>query len=363
MPFLGHEHHPGPPGPAGAAEFDGPAVDGDGAAGDRVGSAQRADELALPVALHPGEAEDLVAGQRGGDPAEPVRAQVTDLHHDVADRGGARREQRVDLPSRDAGDDLLLGHLRGEEGAADLPVAQHGETVGQGHHVGQPVADVDHRHPVGGELPDLLEQPLDLGHHERLGGLVEDQDAGLAGEGSTDLDGLLLGEGQPAGRGGRVDVHPHGQQLFPGPVLGVAEGRAEPFRHAQQEVLGDREIGEKRRMLEGDGQALLPGGDRGRLPHRRARDLDGARVGCQRTGGHRHERGLSGAVPADQGVYLARVRLEIDPVERDHAGEAFGHSTENQSSGRFDHAKDHSLLRLSAFRRARARRKTTSDQL
>ncbi|GAA1719860.1 hypothetical protein GCM10009734_24730 [Nonomuraea bangladeshensis] len=43
-------------------------------------------------------------------------------------------------------------------------------------------------------------------------------------------------------------------------------------------------------------------------------------------------------------MYLAGAHLEVDRVERDDAGEAFGHSAENQSGCRIGHAKDHSSL-------------------
>src|SRR5690606_32218065 len=56
-------------------------------------------------------------------------------------------------------------------------------------------------------------------------------------------------------------------------------------------------------------------------PHRLAAEHDGARVGPMRPGQDLDERGLAGAVLAEEAVHLPRPHLEIHPVEGPDPGE------------------------------------------
>ena len=52
-----------------------------------------------------------------------------------------------------------------------------------------------------------------------------------------------------------------------------------------------------------------------------AAPLDRALVGLVDAGQHLDQRGLAGAVLAEQAVHLAGAHLQVHPVERAHAGE------------------------------------------
>ena len=62
----------------------------------------------------------------------------------------------------------------------------------------QPVRDVDDRYLFLTQLPDELEQPVDIGLLKRLGRLVEKKNLGLCGNGARDLNDMLLCERQVA---------------------------------------------------------------------------------------------------------------------------------------------------------------------
>ena len=89
--------------------------------------------------------------------------------------------------------------------ADDPAVAQHGDLVGDGQQLLEPVRDVDDRHAVTCEIADHLEEDRDLGAGQRRGRLVHQQDADVVNERARDLDDLLLPERQRAHAGPRRD--------------------------------------------------------------------------------------------------------------------------------------------------------------
>ncbi len=93
---------------------------------------------------------------------------------------------------------------------------------------------------------------------------------------------------------------------------------------AQREVLGDRQIGEERRVLM-DGDHAQPSRlDRREAVDGLAVDDDGAAVGRGRAGEDPHQRGLAGAVFADERVDLARAHVERGVGQRADACVGFG---------------------------------------
>ena len=117
--------------------------------------------------------------------------------------------------------------------------------------------------------------------------------------------------------GGRVghllpveDAQPGGQPARPGQLA------------AGVEVRGRIEVVEQR-------QVLVDGLDAAARAHRRASDrhrpavhLDGAVIQAVHAADALDERGLAGAVVAEDGEHLAAVDLEVDAVEREHRAEA-----------------------------------------
>ena len=66
--------------------------------------------------------------------------------------------------------------------------------------------------------------------------------------------------------------------------------------------------------------SAIDGGPRGASGGGVAEDLDAARVRAHETCEDVHERGLSGAVLAEERVDLTGLQLEVDPVVRADAG-------------------------------------------
>ena len=94
-------------------------------------------------------------------------------------------------------------------------VAQHGDAVGEVHHLLDAVGDVDDADALGGELADDAEEALAFGRGEGGGGLVHDEDAGVEREGLGDLDELLLAHAQAGDAGVGVEVDPEAGEERP----------------------------------------------------------------------------------------------------------------------------------------------------
>ena len=94
--------------------------------------------------------------------------------------GGAVRDLAVrPLVGQDAADhelgDLAHRELADRVGADRLPVAHHGDLVGDPEQLVEPVRDVDDRDAGGGEPADDVEQHLDLGVGQDRRRLVQDE--------------------------------------------------------------------------------------------------------------------------------------------------------------------------------------------
>ncbi len=246
-----------------------------------------------------------------------------DRQHDATRLDGRALQGLEDrTPDHQAGEvgpgDAGGVHVRG----GDLAGAHDGDPVRDREDLAQLVADEDDAPAGRGHGPERDEQLLGLLGREDRGGLVHDQDAGAAVEHLEDLDALLLPDGQlPDARPG-VDAEPD----VPGDRLdlrlGPAEVEAEPgLLHAEQHVLGHGLRGHEREVLvdhadpAGDGVARRA--ERHGLPVEAQLSL----VGLVEPGQDVHERGLAGAVLAEQRVDLARADVEIDVVVGEDARE------------------------------------------
>ena len=107
--------------------------------------------------------------------------------------------------------------------AADAAVAQHGDLLAQLAHLGQPVGDVDDRHPAAREPAQLGEQDGGVVGAERRGGLVEDQHGRVGGHRLGDLEQVPLRDAQAAHPLGEVGPAADPGQLRPRP--GAASSR------------------------------------------------------------------------------------------------------------------------------------------
>ena len=106
---------------------------------------------------------------------------------------------------------------------------------------------------------DDLEQPLELAAGNRRGRLVHDEDARVERQRPDDLDRLALGDGEHLHRQADVDLACAGARAAPRALLVIAAQSTRPHAlrlAADEDVLGDRQIGKERRMLMDDGDAV-----------------------------------------------------------------------------------------------------------
>ena len=101
----------------------------------------------------------------------------------------------------------LLGRGLGDrEGTLQVPVLQDGYPIGELKDLLQAVRNIDDADAPFLQLPDYAEERICFGDGEGGGGLVEDEEAGVEGEGFGNFDHLLLRGGQAAEGRGRIDM-------------------------------------------------------------------------------------------------------------------------------------------------------------
>ncbi len=138
-----------------------------------------------------------------------------------------------------------------------MPVAQHGDAVGDREDFFQAVADVDRRHAAAAQVPHEVEQTSGVGLRESCCRLVEHEDLGALGERSGDLDHLLLPDAESADRHVDVKIRSH-----VGERLACARAKAIPLDQAarnrlapEHQVLGHCHLGHECELLCDDGYA------------------------------------------------------------------------------------------------------------
>ncbi len=228
------------------------------------GAEQVHQELAAPGAHQPADAEHLASAHLEAQVFEEGRrtlprghGQVLHLELHVAGGDGAAREQIGDLAANHVPDHLFLVGLLGVERDDALPVAQHGDPIGDREHLVEFVRDVDAGNAAFAVAPDQLEQRDHFLIGERGGRLVQDQDLALLADGSGDLDQLPLPDAQLADRchGIELDLRLR-EDLLRALVERVPVDEAAALRRvAEQQVLGDRHFRDEREFLVDDGDA------------------------------------------------------------------------------------------------------------
>ena len=199
------------------------------------------------------------------------------------------------------------------------------------------MGDVDDADAVPPDLLDQAEQLVGLALGERGGRLVQDQHRELGAERLGDLDHLLLGARQasrPAGAGRSGKAEP-GEDRLGAPVqLALVEQAATGRLGAEEQVLLDRHLRHQGELLEHRADPERAGVVHRVQLDRLAAKRDAPGVRAQRAGGDRDQGRLAGAVLAEQDVHLARAQVEIDPVERQHAGKALGDALRGAAGAR-----------------------------
>ncbi len=207
-------------------------------------------------------------------------------------------------------------------------VAEHGDAIANRRDFLEPMRDVDDGHAGGLERPDAIEEPLDLPVGQRRRRFVHDQDARVLRERLRDLHHLLLRDAELVDERARVEVQAKHVEQAPGlgvhpPVIDRA-GQPAAGLAPEIDVLRDVEIRDERELLEDDGDAQVAGvGGRSQV-HGRAVDEDLARVRPMRPAQDPDERGLAGAVLAQQEVHFAGLNDERNVFERADSRKGLG---------------------------------------
>ena len=341
----------------------GGAIDGRGAAVGLVDAEQQLRGLGAAGAEQAGDADHFagadveIEGRHGGAPA--VAAQG---HEALAGRAAAA------VPA-----DGLVFELAAEHGADHVDalqpldvarlhlaaVAQHGHALAEREDLIEEMGDEDHADAARGQLAHGGEQRLHLAGVEAGGRLVEHEHLARQIDRAGDGDDLLHGDRIVAERGAHVDVEAVVGEQRAGERIGPRRAtEAQPGRLAAEiEVFRHRQVRQQVHLLidRADAEPLGIGGI-GRID-RRAVEPDLAGITRQDAGHHLDQGRLPGAVLAEEGMYLAGAQVEIDRIERPHAGKRLGQPSDLEDGLGACHHPDLTVL-LTRVRIGRGRRGT-----
>ena len=174
-----------------------------------------------------------------------------------------------------------------------------------GGHLLQEGAVMGDKHHAVGKAEQEGFQPLDAGEVQMVGGLIEQQHVGLAGQGLAEQGAALLAAGQLVEGLVRVEFEHRAQAVdLVGGVATLAKAGLDDIGHDAGPV---------------GGHILGQPGDAG-VGH--AHDL--ALVGLEQAGEHAHEGGLALAVASEQADALAAFDLQRDVLQQGTTGEGVG---------------------------------------
>ena len=139
-------------------------------------------------------------------PAVVEDRQVLDSEAFIASWHVVTRDAEQDFAPHHQAGDLALVHVRGPLGCYPPAVAQHGQPIGDGPDLPQPMRDEHDRQAVRDQLTEHHEQPVDLLRREQCRRLVEDQRPHVLGQRAKDLDALALADCQPLDPSTRINL-------------------------------------------------------------------------------------------------------------------------------------------------------------
>ena len=273
--------------------------------------AEQAHQLALPDRERHA-AQDRTAGDLHAQAAD-LQHQCRGLHRARADQGG--------------------GGLRVGEEVAHRLVGQHLAAAQADHAAGIGLDQVDvvldqqqRLHPgAAGGFGERRHDAVLVGGGDAAGGLVEQDHGGRKREGRGDVEQLLLPLRQLPRRAvqKRRQAEDRRHLLHLRPHLAVrAEGSEhpppapEPRQRADGNGLGDRQLREHLHELERARHAESRELDRAGPGDVGAAESDGALGRREQAGQHVHQRGLAGAVRADDRHRLAMLHQEVHSLQR-----------------------------------------------
>lgn len=322
-----------------AFEWQGLAFEVGAACRRQAHAGQDLHQLALAVAGHARDRDDLAGAQREvdvvqqGDARVVLQLQAFHLQHRLA-RAVRRAGQVVlDRAAHHHVGQLLLRRPRRLDRADHAAGAHHRHGVGDVHDLLQLVGDQDDRLALFLEQLQDLEQRLGFLRGQHGGRLVQDQDVRAAVDLLQDLDALLHADGQVVDRRQRIDVQAVARadlaQL--GFRLGAVTGQAEAAFGAEHDVVEHRHVIDQHEVLvhhaDAEADRFLAGADLAHL----AVQQDVAAVGLVVAVQDAHQRGLAGAVLADEAMDRTLGDREADVRIRLHGSEMLGDAAEFNS--------------------------------
>ncbi len=250
------------------------------------------------------------------------------VEHDIADRGRRLGVEVAHLAADHPGHDLRLGGLGDAVGGDVGAVAHHRDGVAEGEDLVEAMGDEDQGATLVAQAAGNREEAGYFVATESGGRLVHDEQPGVEGDGLGDLDDLLVGDGQTERRAARVDVY--AQPLEEGARLAVHAGPVDPPAAAEghpahEDVLGDRQVGEERRLLVDDGDARVLRLGRGAEVDLLAAEQELSAIAPVDAGDDLDQRRLARTVLADQRVDGAGLDPDASGPQGDDRAERLGH--------------------------------------
>ena len=161
-------------------------------------------------------------------------------------------------------EEMAAGHVEGERieielgrrsGGDDRAIAQHHDLLADLEDLDELVANEEHRHALGLEAEDGGQQRMHLALRQRRRRLVHDDQPGIERQRPGDRDELLVSDGKRFDARIEGDIHldaledGFGQRAHAAAVDQLVAGAN---FGAEGDVLGNRQIGEEREILEDD---------------------------------------------------------------------------------------------------------------
>ena len=233
------------------------------------------------------------------------------VQHHVAGGAGLLLHMEIDIAAHHHGGQLLHGGVLRLHGAHILALAQHGAAVGHGHDLVELVGDEQDGLALRRQIAHDLHQLVDLLGRQHSGRLVEDEDLVFAVQHLQDLGTLLHAHGDVLDQ--RVRVHlqavflAEGQHALAGLLL--LEEAVLRGLHAQDDVVQHGEALHQLEVLVDHADAQCIGVVGVFDGHLHAVLFDDALLGLIQAEQHAHQRGLAGAVFAQQGMDLSLFHL------------------------------------------------------
>ena len=214
-------------------------------------------------------------------------------------------------------DQALLGQVLVVQRLDRMAVAHDRDAIGEVEHLAQVMGNIDDRHAFRAQLAHDVEQALALAARQSGIGLIKNKHARALTDGARNFDELHLGDRQPAHARVRIE-RVHAETFERGARLRAhhrprherGDGPARHVRH--DDILGDRHRRAEGELLIDDDDARGATVERRSKMRRLAVDEDLAFVRLKIAREDMHERGLAGAVLADDRVDFAGPKAHVD---------------------------------------------------